>query len=210
MATLKIDKDKMPTSTINEKANMAHGVYHLAENPELFEISRDNNFEFIVTDLDRILKVGMSGSEQDAYTPNAQEMLRLSVNASSIPHFTQRAISVKRGNNTLNYAGVPEFGNHTIQVIDFIGADAKTILMSWQNLSYNVDTEKVGLVTDYKKDCYLLEYSPDYQLIRKWILYGCWVSEIRENDFNADNNGKRQITATIIYDKAQIDRTDEV
>ena len=163
-----------------------------------------------MTDLDGLLKVGMSGDEESAYIPNAQEMLRLSVNSSSIPHFSQRAIQVKRGNNTLNYAGVPEFGSHRIQVIDFIGADAKTILMSWQNLSYNVDTEKVGLITDYKKDCFLLEYSPDYQLVRKWKLYGCWISEISESDFSAEGNNKRQITATIIYDKAKVDRTDEI
>lgn len=204
MATLRIP------STINEKSNHPHGVYHLSDNPELFEISRDNNFEFVVMDINGILKAGMAGDEQDAYITNAQEMLRLSVNSSSIPHFSQRPIPVKRGNNTLNYAGVPEFTTHTIQVIDFIGADAKTILMAWQNLSYNIETEKVGLITDYKKDCYLLEYSPDYQLIRKWKLYGCWISEIRENEFNADNNGKRQINVTIVYDKAQIDTSDEV
>ena len=169
MATLKINP-----STINERSETPHGVYHLSDNPELFEISRNNNFEFVVTDLNGILKVGMDGDEQDAYLPNAQEMLRLSVNSASVPHFSQSPIKVKRGNNTLNYAGVPEFGDHRIQVIDFIGADAKTILMSWQNLSYNVDTEKVGLITDYKKDCFLLEYSPDYQLVRKWKLYGFW------------------------------------
>ena len=205
MATLKINP-----STIAERSDTPHGVYHLSDNPELFEISRDNNFEFVVTNLDGILKVGMTGDEQQAYIPNAQEMLRLSVNSSSIPHFTQRAIQVKRGNNTLNYAGVPEFGNHTLQVIDFIGADAKSILMSWQNLSYNVETEKVSLITDYKKDCFLLEYSPDYQLVRKWKLYGCWVSEISESDFSADTNNKRQIRVTIVYDKAQLDRTDEI
>ncbi len=205
MATLKINP-----STIAQKSEMPHGVYHLSDNPELFEISRDNNFEFIVTDIDGILKAGMTGEEEDAYITNAQEMLRLSVNGSSIPHFSQSPIPVKRGNNTLNYAGVPSFDSHSIQVIDFIGADAKTILMSWQNLSYNIETEKVGLITDYKKDCWLLEYSPDYQLIRKWKLYGCWVSSIKESNFNADANGKRQIDVTIVYDKAALDRTDEI
>lgn len=205
MATLKINP-----STIAERADQPHGVYHLAEQPELFEISRSNNFEFVVTDLGNLLKVGMRGDRATDYIGNAQEMLRLSVNGSSIPHFSQRAIQIKRGNNTLNYAGVPEWSNHTLQCIDFIGADAKEILMAWQNLSYNIETEKVGLVTDYKKTCWLMEYSPDYQLLRKWVLYGCWVSEISEQDFNADDNGKRQIRVTIVFDKAQIDRTDEI
>ena len=205
MATLKINP-----STLMEKSDQPHGVYHLAENPELFEISRSNNFEFVVTDLGNLLKVGMRGDRASDYIGNAQEMLRLSVNGSSIPHFTQRPIQIKRGNNVLNYAGTPEWDNHTLQCIDFIGADAKEILMAWQNLSYNVETEKVGLVNDYKKTCWLMEYSPDYQLLRKWVLYGCWVSAISESEYNAEDNGKRQIRVTIIYDKAQIDRTDEI
>lgn len=210
MAKLKINP-----SELNTKSTLPHGVYHLAEKPELFEISRSNNFEFVVYDFGnpkfKLAKTGFTGiNSNNKYITNAQEMLRLSVNGSSIPHFTQRPIQVKRGNNTLNYAGVPEWGTHTIQCIDFIGADAKEILMAWQNLSYNVETEKVGLVNDYKLTCHLIEYSPDYQQLRKWILYGCWVSEISESDYNAEDNGKRQIRVTIIYDKAAIDRTDEI
>ena len=208
MATLKINP-----STIAEKADMPHGVYHLSDNPQLFEIQRDNNFEFIVffNETEKpLLKAGMSGDEANAYINQPQEMLRLSVDKSSVPHFQQSKIQVKRGNNTLNYAGVPTFDDHSISVIDFIGADAKEILMAWQNLSYNIETEKVGLISDYKKDCQLLEYSPDYQLVRKWKLYGCWISNIRENDYSSEGNGKREVNVTIVYDKAQIDRTDEV
>ena len=80
--------------------------------------------------------------------------------------------------------------------------------MAWQNLSYNVVTEKVGLVEDYKKDCYLMEYSPDQQLVRKWRLYGCWISSISEGDYDSESNDKKLITATIEYDKAKIDYDD--
>ena len=82
--------------------------------------------------------------------------------------------------------------------------------MAWQNLSYNVRTEKVGLAKDYKKDCYLLEYSPDYQLVRKWIMHGCWVSSISEDDYNSDSNDKHMISATIEYDRAEIDTSEDI
>ena len=60
------------------------GTYHLADNPQLFEIQRNNNYEFIVTDIDDILRAGAIGTESNARIKNAQEMLRLSVNGAFI------------------------------------------------------------------------------------------------------------------------------
>ena len=37
-----------------------YGAYHLADNPSLYEPQRTNNFTFIVTDIDNILRVGVS------------------------------------------------------------------------------------------------------------------------------------------------------
>ena len=202
MATLKIP------SELHTQSDMPHGVYHLANHPELFEIARNNNFEFLVDFKDQpLIRQGMATTDTGATITNAQELLRLSTDGSSVPHFSQKPIQIKRGNNTLNYAGTPEWSGHTIKVIDFLGVEAKEILMAWQALSYDIRTEKVGLVSDYKKTASLLEYSPDYQLIRRWKLFGCWVSEIREDEFRSDADGKREITATIIYDKAEIDRS---
>lgn len=195
-------------STINQQASNAIGTYHLADNPNLYEIQRSNNFEFIVTGLDNILRPGVVGDENNARIGNAQEVIRLSVTRCPIPHFTQQPISVRRGNSELKYAGVPTFSSGTLEVNDFIGADTKSVLMAWQNLSYNVATEKVGLMQDYKKQCTLIEYSPDYQVVRQWKLYGCWISGIQEGDYSSDDNSKHTITATIEYDKAQIDTSE--
>jgi len=83
--------------------------------------------------------------------------------------------------------------------------NAKLALMSWQNLSYNVQTEKIGLASDYKLDCYLREYTPDYIKVREWRLRGCWISGISEGTFDASSSDNlNQITATIEYDRAEI------
>lgn len=186
------------------------GTYHLASNPQLFEVQRQNNFEFVVTDIDGILRAGAIGTENNATFRNAQEMLRLSVTQAFIPHFTQETVEIKRGNSTLKYAGVPSFPEGSLQFNDFIGADTKAILMAWQNLSYNVYTEKVGSldVTNYKKDCYLVEYTPDYRKVRQWILHGCWISALSESEYTADSGDKHQISCTIQYDHAEIDMTE--
>lgn len=190
------------------------GTYHLADNPSLFEVQRNNNFEFIVTDLDGIQRAGSTGAESNAFIGNAQEMLRLSVTKAGIPHFSQEVVPIKRGNSTLKYAGVPTFDAGELEFNDFVGADTKAILMAWQNLSYNVDTEKVGSMsnpnTQYKKNCYLIEYTPDYRKVRTWILYGCWISKLSEGAYSAEDGGKHAISATIEYDHAKIDLSDSI
>lgn len=183
------------------------GTYHLSDNPQLYEIQRSNNYEFVVTDIDGIMRAGAIGTEASARFKNAQEILRVSVSKASVPHFQQEVIQVKRGNSTLKYASTPTFPEGQVEFHDFIGADVKSILMAWQNLSYNVKTEKVGSldVTNYKKDCYLIEYTPDYRKVRTWRLYGCWISNITEGEYSNESGDKKMVQCTIQYDRAEID-----
>ena len=185
------------------------GTYHLADDPTLYEPQRSNNFEF-VCDLNGIIRAGFQGTESNAVIPNAQEILRFSVSQSSVPHFSQSVISIKRGNTSMKFAGAIEFPEGTVAINDYIGADSKAILMAWQNLSGNVRTEKVGLAADYKRDAYLVEYTPDYQVVRQWVLKGCWISNVSEDAYNSESNEKRLVTATIQYDRAYIDTTESL
>ena len=186
------------------------GSYHLADNPELYEVQRDNNFEFIVTGIDNILRTGADETDSNAYIKNASQTLRYSVVQASIPMFTQEPITISRGNSVMKAAGKPSFTDGSLVVNDFIGADTKSSLMAWQNLSYNVKTERVGNMADYKKTCYLCEYTPDYKLVRTWKMVGCWVSGLSEEAFNMEGSGKKTITATITFDKAFMELPDEL
>ena len=180
-----------------------YGTYHLADNPALYDPMRNNTFEFVVTGLDKLLRVGADGSEENAYITNAQEVLRLSVDSASIPMFTQEVIAVKRGNSTIKFAGTPSFASGSLVVNDWIGADSKSALMAWQNLSYNVKTDRVGNAADYKKDCWLIEYTPDYtKQVRQWQLKGCFISGLSEDAYSMSSDGKKTISATIEYDRA--------
>ena len=187
------------------------GAYHLANNPKVYEPARSNTFRFVVTDIDNIKRVGYSAEDNSAAAKiaNAQEMLEFSVAKASIPHFTQTAIVIRRGNSVMKAAGLPEFGEGSLTINDFIGADGKSVLMAWQNLSYNVDTQMIGYMSDYKKNCWLIEYDPNYKIVRQWILYGCWVKGITEQEFDMEGGEKRQITAQIEYDYAKMQMPDE-
>lgn len=167
------------------------GIYAFADRE--IEVQRSNNFEFVFVD---------NFDTANSAGENHAEVIRLSVNKSFVPHFSQDALTVKRGNSEIKFAGVPRFGNGQITLIDYIGMDTLMALRAWQKKSYDVKTEKVGLVQDYKKNCQLYEYTPDGQTVRRFNLYGCWISDLSEDDFDHENNQVHRITARIEYDKA--------
>ena len=190
-------------STLHEAGDKL-GTYYLTDNPKYYEIQRSNNFVFYVSGLSKAFNIVNNKYAQE----NADDVIKISVNKATVPHFTQNTIQVKRGNNTMKFAGSPEFGSGSIDLNDYIGAGTKDVLLAWQNKSYDVRTEKVGLASDYKKDAYLLEYTPDYQLVRTWKLMGCWISGLSESEYSHDAADKHTISATIEYDKAWIDLSD--
>lgn len=185
---------------------------HLASDNTLYEPARSNNFEFIVTDIEDLIEAGITenyATEED-FIENGQDIIRVSVISASVPHFSLDKIEIKRGNSTVKFAGVPSFSDGELKLNDYIGARTKNALMAWQALAYDVEEEKIFAASNYKKDCWLYEYTPDYsKVIRTWLLKGCWISNISEDAFSNENNGKREITATIVYDKAIMKKPDE-
>lgn len=197
----------------NTKNNI--GTYHLAQYPELYEPARSNNFEFEVVGLPtKLLYAGVQETDtvddSKKYIKNAQEVLRISVLSSSVPRFSLSKIEVKRGNNTMKVAGVPSFDSGTLVCNDYIGARTKDILEAWKALAYDVRTQLVQKMSNYKMEAYLTEYTPDYQPIRRWHMYGCWCSAVDEPEFNNESNDKKTVTASIEYDYAIPELPDEM
>ena len=187
-------------SQLHIPASMEHGMYHVNDNTKYYEPQRSTDFEFIVDGADIENLVSITTGER---IYNAQEILRMAVIKCPIPHFKIQELTQRRGNSVTKFAGTPEFNGGNITVRDWIGVDTKGILMAWQHLAYDVNTDKTGILSDYKKNCTLIEYSPDKQVVRQWKMYGCWVSNIEEPDYDHEGSQQdRQITATIAYDKA--------
>ena len=179
---------------------------HISTNLANYEAARSGFFSLIVDDIDNIIKASYTGDHSAATKSDminqAQEILKLNVVKAPVPHFSLKKESYRRGNDVVNFAGTPEFTDGSIVVDDVVGMDTKSILMAWQGLAYNVHTRKGGRMKDYKKQAVLCEYSQDFELIRSWKLYGCWIRNITEGDFDKENDGKRQVTAEIVYDRA--------
>lgn len=191
--------DAKSTVATNAASTNGVGIQYLATNPKHYEIQRSNNFMFYV-DLD-----GVEVKNSDYASTNGTSVIQVACSKAFVPHFKQDVITIKRGNNAIKFAGAASFDSGSIDVRDYIGSGAKDLLMAWQRLSYDVATEKVGLTTDYKKDAFLLEYTPDYQLVRSWKLHGCWISAISEGEYSHESNDARAVQVTIEYDWAEVD-----
>lgn len=179
------------------------GAYHFSANKSVYEIQRGNTFEFVI---DAALNnVSAYGAETKTF-PNAQEFIRLSVMSTSIPHYEQQVIEVRRGNTTVKYAGPMTWGAGTLVCYDFIGAETLDILMAWQAQSGNPLYQTVGQQAEYKKNATLMEYTPDFsEVVRVWQLDGCWISSIQEQELSQEGGGQsRQITCQIQYDRAYV------
>lgn len=181
------------------------GAWHIATNPKLYSPQRDNTFVFIVEGLDDLVRAGAIGTESKAKFTNAQEVLRVSLKECPIPHYSQEVITINKGNTQAKFAGRMNFDSGSFTFDDFMGADTKSILMAWQNLSGNIYTETVGNDADYKKTGTLIECTPDFKTVRTWKLYGCWISGLSEDPYSNDGTGAKKISCTIQYDKAVID-----
>ena len=185
---------------------------HIAANLAAYESARSGFFVFTVSqeDLERVgmLKPNFTGDpseakEEDKYNAGSyQEVIKLAVTKCDVPHYEVAVLEYRRGNDVIKFAGVPTFSAGSLVIDDYVGLDTKSLLMSWLRKAYDPYTRKGGRMIDYKLNCKLTEYTQDYEAIRTWKLEGCFISQLSEDAFDRANDGKRQITATLQYDRA--------
>lgn len=190
----------------NEDSFKGMNTTHISTNYAAFESARSGFFVFQI-DSDQLenLLLPTSTSPTDIAKYDGQkvaEALRLSVTKCSVPHYSVGTAEYRRGNDVVHFATIPTFNDGSLTIDDYIGLDTKSILMSWLRLAYDPFTRKGGRMSAYKKTCKLMEYTQDYELIRTWTLEGCFITELSEDAFDKESDGKRQITASFKYDRA--------
>lgn len=183
------------------------GAWHLADNPELYEPQRENNFELQITGLEGLKRADNTAFD-DKELLNAEDVIRFSLASTDVPSFSQGKIDVPYGNTTIHFAGKIEYKDLPITLNDYIGADTKSVMIAWQAQSGNAKEETVGLAKNYKKTAYLTEYTPDYKVVRIWKIIGLWIQDLSFGKYSHEQNGKQQINATLVYDKAYPEQDD--
>ena len=186
---------------------------HISTNLSNYEAARTAFFVLEIHGLNNLLKPDYTGDPSTAteadYIQNAEEILRLNVIKCPIPHFEISTNEYRRGNDVVHFAGVPTWNGGDIVVDDIVGLDTKSALMAWLYKAYNPHTRKGGRMVDYKKQATLIEYTQDYEPIRSWQIEGMFLTKLQEGDFDRENDGKRQISATFIFDRAIVDLPSE-
>ena len=201
--------DKLRSFIENKDASgLGLTAAHISANPSMYEAARSSFFTLTIDGLENLSRAAYGGKDEviagEGYT--AQSSLTLSVTEAAVPHFSLGQLEYRRGNEVVKFAGLPTFDENEIKLDDILGLETKNILMAWQGLAYNIETRKGGRMADYKKEAVLCEYTQDYELIRSWTLYGCWISKISEDNFNkaSGNDDKRTLSVTLQYDRAEM------
>lgn len=180
---------------------------HIASAYNNYESARTGFFMFIVPrdQLSNLPLPTYTGGDTEAIyydADHAAEVVRLAVTSCPVPHYEVATETYRRGNDVVHFATVPTWNGGSIRVDDYVGLDTKSVLMAWLRLAYDPHTRKGGRMSEYKKNCKLVEYTQDYEEIRTWNLEGCFITGLSEDDFDRANDGKRQITASFIFDRA--------
>jgi hypothetical protein len=173
------------------------GAYHKIDRRE-WEPQRTNNFEIQFPGLSGLVTI----DQQLALPENATDLLTLSVKSVDYPATNINALKVYYGNNSINFAGKPEYGDVQIVVNDFIGIQTERILMAWSRLVYDPKRETVGWANEYKRDGYLIELAPDGTVERRTQLRGCFPGTVSPGGFDNTGNDIREITVTFYCDVA--------
>ena len=107
---------------------------HISSNLANYEAARSAFFTLIVDNIDGLVKATYKGNAEDATEADkigkAQEYLKLNVLSTKVPHFSVEKMQYKRGNEAVNFAGVPSWEDGEIVVDDVVGLDTKSILMA--------------------------------------------------------------------------------
>lgn len=199
--------------------SQSYGAYHVSNNETEYNPQRKNNFTLIVQDLGSITsplpRVGSVDSSQGELTDadiitDGQQQIVLALRTCDTPVITQNPIEVNRGNSTIKFAGKPTFNTLAIEAYDYIGSNVKDTLLAWQNLSYNTKYDYVGRARSYKKDCQLLQLTPDGDLVRYWEIKGAWLQSVTPGNFSVDDGDTAQtVSAEIVYDWAELHLPDD-
>lgn len=191
--------DYSSIQTQNEIERKYLGTSYILSNKSDFEPGRTSDFT---------LKIQFTRDLYDmdgnfvASAEEATETLALSLRDYTGPQMTIEPLSIKTGNGTVNYAGVPSVGTSPISFTDYIGKKTEYILLAWYSMAHNIKTDKIGFKEYYAQDGILYKWAPNGTRQISWWLLGCWINEYNQGQFSRQNSDLRQFSTTIYYDKA--------
>ncbi len=153
-----------------------------------FEPQRVNNGKLIITGLD-----GINSSRDDVLT--------LSVASFPLPKVSSGIVEVGYLNEKRKFAGNPIYDDLSVSFHDYVDKEVATILYRWRSLVHDPVTGKTGLASVYKKTAYMMIYSPEGSIERKFRLEGVWLQSLDPGEIDMLGEDTVKIQCTLAIDK---------
>jgi len=157
-----------------------------------FEPQRRNNFNLIIAGV----------------TNYGNEHVTKSLNSCSFPVIGVKDEIFNFGNEKRYAAGTATCSSMTLKLNCLMDTENPSLtargveeLVRWRRAVYNPETGIIGNPLDYKQDCTLEWISPTGNSKRQWLCIGVWPSSLSPGNFDYNNAGVLEVSATLEVDK---------
>lgn len=120
------------------------------------------------------------------------------------PHATFEVPELHHDQEMSRYAGKYSWDTITLVWYDIEqDPDIAEQVYSWLNSVINVGAATVEPPASYKTDASLESYNGAGETSEEWTLFGSWPSDVDWGDLDYTNTELQEVTATLVYDRAQ-------
>ena len=123
------------------------------------------------------------------------------VESASRPSIKIGATEIQFLNTSTFVAGRFNWDPISVKFRDPIGPSAAQALMEWVRLHAESVTGRMGYAAGYKKDITLEMLDPTGVAVEKWILQGCFLTDVDFQGVSYTDDGLQTITATLRPDR---------
>jgi hypothetical protein len=123
------------------------------------------------------------------------------VESTSRPSIKIQSTEIQFLNTSTYVAGRFNWDEIPVKFRDPIGPSAAQALMEWVRLHAESVTGRMGYAAGYKKDISLEMLDPSGVAVEKWILQGCFLTDVDFQSVSYSEDGLQTISATLRPDR---------
>jgi hypothetical protein len=123
------------------------------------------------------------------------------VESTTRPKITINKVDIPFLNTKTYVAGMFEWGEISVTFRDPIGPSAAQALMEWVRLHAESVTGRMGYAAGYKKNVDLEMLDPTGVVVEKWILEGCFLTDVDFQALSYSDDKLQTIQATLRPDR---------
>ena len=123
------------------------------------------------------------------------------VESSGRPTIDIKGVEIPFLNTSTFVSGRFTWGTMTVKFRDPIGPSATQAIMEWVRLHAESVTGRMGYAAGYKKDITLEMLDPTGVAVEKWILQGCFLTDVDFQGVSYTDDGLQTIQATLRPDR---------